>query len=71
MKILSIGSFSKMSNTSLHRTWALKKNADDVDMINTDPAKLSLWYRICYHLFLWGIPVKLPDGQVLNRSAKI
>ena len=36
MKILSIGAFSKISNTSLHRTWALRKNADDVDMIETD-----------------------------------
>lgn len=70
MKILSIGSFSKLSNTSLHRTWALKKNADDVDMINTDPAKLSLWYRICYHLFLWGIPVKLPDETNANIIIK-
>lgn len=69
MKILSIGAFSKISNTSLHRTWALRKNADDVDMIETDAPKLSLWYRICHHLFLWGLPVRLPDEA--NANAKI
>lgn len=69
MKILSIGAFSKISNTSLHRTWALKKNADDVDMIDTDAPKLTLWYRICHHLFLWGLSVRLPDEA--NANVKI
>lgn len=69
MKILSIGAFSKISNTSLHRTWALRKNADDVDVIETDAPKITLWYRICHHLFLWGFPVRLPDGA--NANAKI
>lgn len=69
MKILSIGAFSKISNTSLHRTWALRKNADDVDMIDTDAPKLTLWYRICHHLFLWGLPMRIPDEA--NANTKI
>lgn len=69
MKILSVGSFSSISNTCLHRTWALRKNAEDVDLIETDAPKLNLWYRICYHLFLWGIPIWLPDEA--NANAKI
>lgn len=47
MKIFSIGVFSKISNTSLHRTWALRKNVSDVDMIDSDAPKISLSYR--YH----------------------
>lgn len=68
MKILSIGSFSKISNTSLHRTWALRKNSDDVDMIETDAPKLSLSYRIKHHLFLWGLPTRLPDEAKANNK---
>lgn len=69
MKILSVGSFSKISCTSLHRTWALRKCADDVDVIDSDAPKCTLWYRVCYHLFLWGLPVRLPDES--NVNAKI
>lgn len=70
MKILSIGAFSKISNTSLHRTWALRKNASDVDMIDSDAPKLSLWYKICYHLFLWGLPIRLPDESHVNEKIR-
>ena len=70
MKILSIGAFSKISNTSLHRTWALRKNASDVDMIDSDAPKLSLWYKICYHLFLWGLPIRLPDDSHVNEKIR-
>lgn len=35
MRILSVGSLSGMSNTCLHRNWALHKVADEVDEINT------------------------------------
>lgn len=69
MKILSVGAFSKISCTSLHRTWALRKCGEDVDIIDSDAPKCSLWYRICYHLFLWGLPVRLPDEA--NVNAKI
>ena len=51
MKILSVGAFSKISNTSLHRNWALQKCADDIDIIDSDAPKCSLKFRIAYHLF--------------------
>lgn len=69
MKILSVGAFSKISNTSLHRTWALRKCADDVDIIDTDAPKLSFEFRLRHHLFLWGLPVRIPDEA--NANAKI
>ena len=34
MRILSVGPLSGFSNTYLHRHWALKKIADQVDGIN-------------------------------------
>lgn len=70
MKILSVGSFSKISNTCLHRTWALRKCTEDVDLIETDAPKLSLWYRIRHHLFLWGLPIRLPDEANANEKIK-
>ena len=51
MRILSVGSLSGMSNTCLHRNWALHKVADEVDEINTQLNPITLWGRICYHLF--------------------
>ena len=68
MKILSVGSFSRISNTSLHRNWALRKCASDFDQIDSDAAKISLKYRILHHLFLWGIPVRLPDESGVNQK---
>lgn len=69
MKILSVGSFSKISNTCLHRTWALRKCTEDVDVIETDAPKLTVWYRVVHHLFLWGLPIRLPDSA--NANGKI
>lgn len=51
MRILSVGTFSGLSNTCLHRHWALERVAEKVDKINTSAPKLTLWYRITYHLF--------------------
>ncbi|MBR2456238.1 MAG: glycosyltransferase [Bacteroidaceae bacterium] len=70
MKILSVGTFAKISNTSLHRHWALEKNAETVDAIDTSAKHTSLWYRIAYHLFLWGLPIKLPEGNRENARIK-
>lgn len=69
MKILSVGSLSGVSNTCLHRNWALKKVADDVDEVNTRLDPLSLWGRVCYHLFFWGLPVRVPENN--NENEKI
>lgn len=70
MKILSVGTFAKISNTSLHRHWALQKNAEYVDAIDTSAKHTSLWYRIAYHLYLWGLPIKLPEGNRENVRIK-
>ena len=70
MKILSVGAFSKISNTSLHRNWALQKCADDIDIIDSDAPKCSLKFRIAYHLFLYGLPVRLPDESGVNAKIR-
>lgn len=68
MRILSVGGMDGLSNTCLHRHWALEKIADETDVVNTS-GKCSLWYRIAYHLFLYGIPVRLPENN--NENAQI
>lgn len=68
MRILSVGGMDGLSNTCLHRHWALEKIADEIDVVNTS-GKCSLWYRIAYHLFLYGIPVRLPENN--NENAQI
>lgn len=70
MKILSIGSFSGLSNTCLHRNWSLKKIANHVDEINTSVKKCTIWYRIAYHLFLYGLPIRLPQNNKENEKIK-
>jgi hypothetical protein len=70
MKILSVGTMSGLSNTCLHRHWALEKVADEIDMINTTERLCSFWFRVAYHLFLWGLPVRLPDNSNANRKIK-
>lgn len=51
MTILSVGGFDAygISNTCLHRHWALEKCANYIEQINTVSPKSSLWYRIAYH----------------------
>ena len=39
-------------------------------MIDSDAPKISLWYRICYHLFLWGLPIRLPDESHVNEKIR-
>ena len=70
MKILSVGGFKGYgkSNTCLHRHWALKKIADQIDIVNTTQDRISLFWRIAHHLFLWGIPIKLPDSTKANKK---
>lgn len=68
MRILSVGSLSGLSNTCLHRHWALKKIADQVDAIDTSH-KLTLMHRIIYHINLYS-PIKfnLPDIAQVNKK---
>lgn len=70
MKILSVGGMNGLSNTCLHRNWALEKIADHIDVVNTSTKKCSLWYRIAYHLFLYGLPIRLPEGNHENKKMK-
>ena len=67
MRVLSVGSFSGWSNTCLHRHWALKRIAGQVDEVNTTAKPCTLWYRIAYHLFLYGLPVRLPENNHENQ----
>lgn len=69
MKILSIGGMDGKSNTCLHRHWALEKIASEIDVINTS-SPANLWYKIAYHLFLFGIPISLPDDGNINKQIR-
>lgn len=51
MHILSIGTFKGLSNTCLHRTWALEKLAE-VDRIDSTLTSGILFYRIVNRLFV-------------------
>lgn len=68
MRILSVGRMSGISNTCRLRTDALKKIADEVDIINSEEKPITIWYKIAYHLFLYGLPVRLPDIDKANRQ---
>ena len=51
MRIFSIGTFKGLSNTCLHRTWALEKLAE-VDRMDSTLTNYVLLYRIVNHLFV-------------------
>lgn len=70
MNILSVGSFSGLSNTCLHRHWALKQVADSVDEVNTTVNPMTLCGRIAIHLFYWGLPIRIPDNNSENKKIK-
>ena len=67
MRILSVGSLSGISNTCLLRNEALKKLAE-VDEINSFEHETTLWWRIAYHLFVWGLPIPLPENNSENKK---
>jgi len=70
MRILSVGGMNGISNTCVHRDWALHKVADEVDDINTQLNPTSLLTRICYHLFFWGLPVRIPENNNENEQIR-
>lgn len=45
-----------------------KKIADQIDIVNTTQDRISLFWRIAHHLFLWGMPIKLPDATKANKK---
>ena len=67
LSILSVGGMNGKSNTCLHRHWALEKIAHRIDAVNTS-TKINLWFRIVYHLFLYGLPIRLPDLKKVNKK---
>ncbi|MDE3741475.1 CgeB family protein [Maribacter polysaccharolyticus] len=71
MKILSVGWFGTVSNTSLHRHWALEKCADHVDKVDAGIGKMGLSYRLAYHLFQKNIPIRVPDLSKANNRIKL
>ena len=68
MRVLSVGTMSGISNTCRFRNMALEEIADVVDVVNSEEKKISLWYKIAYHLFLIGLPIYLPDCSSANRK---
>lgn len=70
MKILSIGNMSGLSNTCLHRNWALTKIADHIDVVNTRKTAVSLWYRCARYFFQKGMPIRLPDSSEANKEIR-
>ena len=70
MKIVSIGNMSGLSNTCLHRHWALEKISDEIDVVNTRKKPISIWHRIAYRLFQYGLPIRLPDNSSANKIVK-
>ena len=70
MKILSIGSMSGLSNTCLHRHWALQKISDEIDVVNTRKKPFSIWYRVANRLFQLGLAIRLPDNSSANKETK-
>lgn len=70
MKILSVGSMNGISNTCVHRHWALEKIANEVDIVNMYGAPISFWFKLVNRLFLYGLPLRLPDNSNANRKIK-
>lgn len=68
MKILSVGTFIGLSNTCLHRHWALEKISDKIDAVNTRTGVTSLYYKVANLLFQKGLPVSLPDATGANEQ---
>lgn len=69
MRILSVGSLSGISNTCVHRNEALHKIAT-VDEVNIRVKPMTLWGRIAYHLFLYGLPIREPENNTENEQIK-
>lgn len=69
MRILYVGQMNGISNTCLHRSWALQKYSQEMDVVDTHHP-LTFLYRLAYHLFLYGLPLDLPDQAGANLSIK-
>lgn len=71
MRILSVGSFQKQSNTCLHRHWSLEKLAQQIDRIELYSSQLSLRFKIANRLFQkYRLSVSLPDENEANQRIR-
>lgn len=73
MKILSIGQFlaDGVSNTCLHRNWALKKIADVLEVDST-LCHNPLMYRLKNHLFVkYKLPLHFDNGDLNQQICTI
>lgn len=70
VRILSIGKLNGLSNTCLHRHWALQEVGNVIDEVNTAPLRVTLWMRITYHLFNLGLPIGLPENGDENKRIR-
>lgn len=70
MKILSVGAFPKeRNNTTCHRSDCLKEYASFFREIDNTP-KMTLLWKIIYHLGFYGIRFNIPDTQKINERLK-
>jgi len=70
MKVLSIGNFQKISNTCLHRHWALEELSTEIDKVELYN-KISIIFKIINRLFIsFHIPISLPDQNNSNSQIK-
>lgn len=72
MRILSIGQFSAdgVSNTCLHRNWALHRLADVSD-IDSTLSRNVLLYRVINRLFVrYSLPIHFPSRELNEKITK-
>lgn len=55
MRILSIGPMDGLSNTCLHRHWALTKYAGLIDVVNTSGVKSSFKGGKTKRVNMWSV----------------
>lgn len=70
MKVLSVGNLSGLSNTCLHRHWALEKMSDEIEIVNIGVKKVSIWYKVANRLFQYGFPIRVPDNCNANKKIR-
>lgn len=68
MRILSVGPMAGESNTCRLRNSSLKNIADFLTEVETEKRPSSIPYRCAYHLFLAGLPIRLPDATGANKK---
>lgn len=68
MRILSVGTFKGESNTCRLRNSSLKNISSYLEEVETERRPVGMAYRCAYHLFLLGLPIRLPDATKANKK---